>query len=174
MVDEKVKETVTETVALTPEERLAKAEAQTKNHMMGAMGIGLIPIPIVDFLALTALQVNMIHRMSKVYGIPFNEDKAKNIIGSLLGGGLPVAVSMPVASLIKAIPIIGQTTGVLAMPVIAGASTYALGRVFIQHFESGGTFLDFKPEEVKKYYEEQFEKGKGMAVDLKKTAAPTK
>ena len=36
---------------------------------------------------------------------------------------------------------IGQSTGAITMPVIAGASTYAIYKVFVQHFESGGTFL---------------------------------
>jgi hypothetical protein len=60
------------------------------------------------------------------------------------------------------------------MPVISGASTYAIYKVFIQHFESGGTFLDLDPAKVKSYFAEQFTKGKKVAVDLKKdeTASP--
>jgi len=54
------------------------------------------------------------------------------------------------------------------LPAVAGASTYAVGQVFIQHFESGGTFLDFDPEKVKGYFAEQFEKGKLAVGDLKK------
>ena len=37
------------------------------------------------------------------------------------------------------------------MPVIAGAA-YAVGKVFIQHFASGGTFLTFDPEKVRAHY----------------------
>lgn len=46
-----------------------------------------------------------------------------------------------------------------AMSAISGAITYAIGQVFIQHFESGGTFLDFDPKKVKEYFMEQFEEG---------------
>ncbi|MCP4106117.1 MAG: hypothetical protein GY749_11350 [Desulfobacteraceae bacterium] len=49
------------------------------------------------------------------------------------------------------------------MPVAASASTYALGKIFIQHFASGGTFLTFDPEKVKAYYAEMFEDGKKVA-----------
>ena len=45
-------------------------------------------------------------------------------------------------------------------------STWALGKVFIQHFESGGTFLDFDPEEVKEYFKAQFEEGREVAATL--------
>jgi lipoate-protein ligase A len=55
------------------------------------------------------------------------------------------------------------------MSAIGGAATYAIGRVFIQHFESGGTFLDFNPEKVREYFKEQFERGKGVASELENT-----
>ena len=32
------------------------------------------------------------------------------------------------------------------------ASTYAVGQIFIQHFESGGTLLTFDPERVRAHY----------------------
>jgi len=38
------------------------------------------------------------------------------------------------------------------MPIVAGAATYAIGKVFVRHFASGGTFLTFNPEKVKDYY----------------------
>ena len=48
----------------------------------------------------------------------------------------------------------------LTLPAASGALTYAVGRVFIQHFESGGTFLDFDPAEVSKYFAEKYEQGR--------------
>jgi len=39
--------------------------------------------------------------------------------------------------------------------------------VFVQHFESGGTFLDLDPDKVKSYFSEQFAKGKKVVADLK-------
>jgi hypothetical protein len=38
--------------------------------------------------------------------------------------------------------------------------------VFIQHFESGGTFLDFNPDEVKEYFKAQFEEGRKLATPI--------
>ena len=43
-----------------------------------------------------------------------------------------------VGSLLKALPLVGQTLSVLTSPIIAGAMTYALGQVFNRHFASGG------------------------------------
>ncbi len=141
-----------------------------RHHVWGAMGVGLIPVPIVDILALTGIQLNMLRKLAEFYGIPFFKDIAKNLLSSLLGSALPVAVAPGLAaSLMKFIPVIGQTVGALTMPIVAGAATYAVGKVFIQHFASGGTFLTFEPEKVKAYYEEMFKEGREMASEMKKT-----
>ena len=146
------------------EERLEKL---SKKHILASMGIGLIPLPVVDMVALMGIQLNMIRKISAEYAIPFRQDAGKSIIMSLMGGVLPVTLGCAIASMIKVIPLIGQTTGAVTMPVVAGASTYAIYKVFVQHFESGGTFLDLDPAKVKSYFSEQFAKGKKVAADLK-------
>ena len=59
------------------------------------------------------------------------------------------------ASVVKAIPLLGTLVGGVSWLALAGASTYAVGKVFIQHFESGGTLLTLDPEKVMDYYREQ-------------------
>ena len=51
-----------------------------------------------------------------------------------------------------------------AMPTLNAAISYAVGKVFIQHFESGGTFLDFDPKKVRAYFEDQFREGRLKAL----------
>jgi len=157
------------------EGRKAETDRLIKNHTYGSMGIGLIPLPVVDFLALTGIQIRLLYKLSKFYGVDFSKERAKTIISSLIGSFLPVATAGPIASMIKFIPIIGQTTGALTMLATSGACTYALGHVFVQHFESGGTFLDFEPEKVKAYFTEQFKAGQKFAAEKtssQKTATP--
>jgi uncharacterized protein (DUF697 family) len=155
--------------ALALPERLAWTGDVIKSHSFGAMGVGLIPLPAVDFVALTAIQANLLRKLSAFYNVPFTEEIGKKVIGALVGGYAPVAFAMPVASLVKMIPVIGQTAGVLAMSAMAGASTYAIGKVFVQHFESGGTFLNFNPAAVSEYYREQFKEGREI---VGKTSKP--
>jgi uncharacterized protein (DUF697 family) len=93
----------------------------------------------------------------------------KSVIASLTGGVAATGVGKGMlVSLAKGIPFVGPVLGAAAMPAVAGASTYAVGQVFIQHFESGGTFLDFDPDKVKAYFAEQFDKGKLVVADLRK------
>lgn len=134
-----------------------------RNHVIVSMGVGLVPIPIVDFVGITGVQLNMLRKLSKIYEVPFSEHKVKNIVSSLVGGGISVPVGVAVFSLVKMIPVVGTSIGAVSMPVTAGAVTYAVGKVFIQHFASGGTFLTFDPEKVRDYYEEMLKEGKTVA-----------
>jgi len=141
--------------------------AQLRYHVWTAMGVGLIPVPVVDLVALTGVHVNLLRVLAKMYHVPFRKGIMRNILSSLIGGAIPVATAPTIAvSLAKAIPMAGQTVGVVTMPIMAGASTYALGRVFIQHFASGGTFLTFDPESVKEYYAEMLQEGQTVAEEL--------
>ncbi len=155
------------------EARKADTDKLIYNHMLGAMGVGLIPLPLVDLAALTALQIRLVYKLSHFYGLEFSRDKAKNIIAALIGSAVPVSVAAPLYSMLKVIPIVGQTVSVLTMPVIGGAGTYALGKVFVQHFESGGTFLNFDPAAVKTHFTELCKEGQKIASDLKKSTVKT-
>ena len=147
------------------EARKAETDRMIKNHTYGSMGVGLIPLPVVDFLALTGIQIKLVHKLAKFYDVEFSKTRAKTIISSLVSSFVPVAAAGPLSSMVKLIPIVGQTAGGLAMLATGGACTYALGKVFVQHFESGGTFLDFDPETVRVFFAEQFKEGKKFAAE---------
>lgn len=150
----------------TNEDRKERVRKIAKHHILASMGIGLIPIPLVDLAALTGIQLNMIRKLCKEYDVPFKEDRGKSIVTSLLGGLLSTEIGASLSSLIKCVPIIGQTVGAATMPVVAGASTYAIHVVFVKHFEEGGTILDLDPAKMKSFFSEQFTKGKKTATDL--------
>jgi uncharacterized protein (DUF697 family) len=142
-------------------------------HMLGAAGVSLLPIPIVDYVALTGIQINMLRQMAQVYSVPFFKDTVKNILSPLMGAAVPGLFGGPLAlSMVKFIPWGGSILGMTAMPVLASATTYAVGKVFQQHFASGGTILTFNPEKVKAYYLQMFEEGKKIAAEPK-AAEPT-
>jgi uncharacterized protein (DUF697 family) len=134
-----------------------------RRHVYGAMALGLVPVPIIDVVGLTALQINLVSSLSRTYGLDFQSSLVKPIIGSLVGGVLPVAVTPLFASLIKAIPVIGYTAGAASLSLLCGAATYAIGRVFSKHFASGGTIHTFDAEAAKAAFKEEFERGKKVA-----------
>lgn len=138
-----------------------------RNHMLAAMGIGLIPVPMLDIVGVTGVQLNMLRKLAKIYEVPFSEHKVKNILTSLIGGGASIPLAGVFASLVKFIPIVGTTIGSVSMPIASGAITYAVGKVFLQHFASGGTFLSFDPDKVRDYYAEMLKEGKTVAANVK-------
>ncbi len=141
-----------------------KADTIIRNHMIWAMGAGLIPVPIADFFAVSAIQLDMVRQIAKLHDIDFSETAGKASITALTGSGL----ARLGARAVKFIPGVGSIIGGITMAVLSGASTYALGEVFKKHFETGGTFLDFDPGRLKKFYDEKFEKGKEIAKEIKK------
>jgi uncharacterized protein (DUF697 family) len=147
---------------MTPDERKVWTERVIKKYAYGSIVIGLVPIPLIDLVALTGLQMKLIHRLSTFYGQPFSEERGKKIISSLVGASVPLGLTRAAYSILKIVPIIGLTASVVGMSGLSAASTYAIGKLFVQHFESGGTFLDLDPAKVKEYYEEQFNRGKTM------------
>jgi uncharacterized protein (DUF697 family) len=156
---------------LSPEARLQHAEKIVKRDMYWSMGVGSVPVPIIDLLGVGGFQLRMIKDLSHLYGVKFSEHAARNIISALVGSvGARVLTVATVGSVIKSLPGVGAfISGVLAMPLISGAATYALGRVFVQHFESGGTFLDFSTEKVKERFATHFQEGKKVVTQSKRT-----
>src|SRR3954470_22382123 len=135
------------------------AEQVIKQHVIWSCGAGLVPVPIVDFVAVTAIQLDLIRQLCTLHGVSYEEGNGKVWIGALTGG----AIARIGASAIKAIPGIGSLIGGLSMSIASGASTYAVGKVINRHFENGGTMSNFDVDQAKKGYESEYEEGKRVA-----------
>ena len=142
-------------------------DAIIRKRVYAAIGIGFIPVPLVDFAGLTAVQLEMIHALSKAHGVEFKKERVKSIISSLCGGVLTTASVPLAASLLKSIPLIGYTAGAATISIMGGASTYALGWVFDRHFRNGGTLKNFDAQEAKAYFKTKMEEGKGLVARMK-------
>jgi uncharacterized protein (DUF697 family) len=153
---------------LTPEELHAAADHLIRQYTLAGMAVGLVPIPLVDMAALLGVQLKMLHALAGLYDIEFKADLGRSAVGSLIGSAVPTNLSPALAaSLGKLIPGVGQTLATGSLVVLNGAATYALGKVFTQHFAAGGTFLTFNPEAVRDYFEAQLKEGGRVAADLK-------
>ncbi len=150
---------------MTHEEKQAKASEIIKNHVGFSLGAALIPMPGADLLAVSAVQLNMLRSLAKIYGVGFMDTLGKNIISAVAGG----SAARLGASLVKAIPGVGTIIGELSMPVLSGASTYALGRVVASHFQKGGSLDDLDLKNARKGYQTEMENGKRVAEELTQT-----
>ena len=117
----------------------------------------MIPLPFVDVLAVGGLQLQMLRRLSQLYDVQFSENRGKALIASIAGTMIPVTSGMGAASALKGVPILGMIASAFVMPVLSAGATYAIGKAFVQHFESGGTLLDFNPPDYKEFIKAQKE-----------------
>ncbi|MGH7867602.1 MAG: YcjF family protein [Candidatus Dormibacteraceae bacterium] len=136
---------------LTPEARAELASKLVDRFATWSGVAGLLPIPVVDLVAVGGLQLQMLRRLSQIYGVPFSDNRGKAVLSSLLGAMIPTATGLGAADALKAIPIIGTVISAFVTPALAAGATYAIGRVFIQHFGSGGTLLDFNPPDYREF-----------------------
>ena len=141
------------------------------DNVILSMAAGLVPVPGIDIAAITGIQVKLVADLAKKYGVPFKEDMIKGlVVGLLAGAGTALIGRTLAASAAKFIPFIGTAAGMIAVPVTAGAATYAVGRIFVNHFEAGGTLINFDSDKAKEHYTAFFEEGKKIAADFKDAA----
>jgi len=151
------------------EDKEAKAKKIVRNYMIGAVAAGAIPAPAFDLAIVTGIQLKMLHSISKTYDTPFMENIGKSTIASLVGGlGAKTLARGTFGSLVKMIPVVGHVAGALTLPSMAAAATYAIGKVFIKHYEAGGTLLNFDPQKMKDYFADSYGEGKKESADIKK------
>jgi uncharacterized protein (DUF697 family) len=150
------------TTEATDESRDEAASKLVDRFSLWSGAAGLIPVPLVDIAAVGGVQLQMLRRLSEIYGVPFTDNRAKSLIASLAGSVLPASAAsttaMGVASVLKAIPGVGTVIAASTMPVFSAGATWVIGKVFIQHFASGGTLLDFNPPDYREFIKAQKEK----------------
>ncbi len=129
-------------------ERLAGAENLAQHYVLAAAGLALVPVPLADLLGVMALQVKLVHGLARHYGVPFKASLVQSLLAALLSGPSATLAGRALASLAKAVPGLGSLAGG-GTAVSFAAVTYAVGAIFIQHFEAGGILLDFDAQKAK-------------------------
>ena len=152
------------------EKRDEQAEGISRKNMLWAAGVGVVPIPIVDIVGVTAVQVKLLSELSSLYELAFRENMVKSIVASLLAGLGTYNLSVgTLGYLVQSIPVVGPLIGLATMPAVAAGLTFAVGKVFVQHFESGGTFLNFDAKAARDQFKSRFEEGRRVAQNMGKS-----
>jgi uncharacterized protein (DUF697 family) len=141
----------------TPGQRDEVASRVIERFALWSGVAGLVPIPLVDVVAVGGLQIQMLRRLSQIYGVPFSENRSKALVAGLAGSLIPAASGIGAVSMLKTVPIAGTIAAAVVMPSLSAAATYAIGKAFVQHFASGGTLLDFNPPDYRDFVKAQME-----------------
>jgi uncharacterized protein (DUF697 family) len=156
------KETTTNpAVVMTDAERDELASKLVDRFSIWSGAAGLIPVPFIDVAAVAGLQIQMLRRLSEIYGVPFSENRGKSIIAGLAGSIVPASTAVTTVGLVstlKIFPGFGTAIASLTLPAFSAGATWVIGKIFIQHFASGGTLLDFNPADYREFIKAQKEK----------------
>lgn len=154
----------------SPAERLLMADNIVKNHVIVALSLGLVPLPLFDLALLSGNSVLLVRALSQLYDVPFEQHRVQAIVVSLVGGSLPVLGVMGLSAGAKWLPGIGSLLGSGAVAVTGGALTYAVGQIFIRHFEGGGTLLDLDPSRLRERFRAEVANGRAVAAKARASA----
>ncbi|HXG11157.1 MAG TPA: DUF697 domain-containing protein [Gemmataceae bacterium] len=117
-------------------------------YSMLAATAGAIPIPWLDLLILPGIQTRMIFHLAQYYGQPLSGRRFLELAGTL---GLGIMARQATREVLKFIPYVGSVAG----SVLAGASTFALGKAFCYYYRAVHQGHVPKPAELRRYYQEQ-------------------
>jgi GTPase len=131
--------------------------------MTKAIAIALNPITAADIIAGAAIDLGMIIRLSKFYGIPMTRSGAMKLLQSIaMGmGGLTIselAAKLGLSGIKSLFALLAPATGgvsiapytavALTQASIAGVSTYAIGQVTKTYLAKGASWGDDSPKSV--------------------------
>jgi len=109
---------------------------------------GILPLPVASFASVTAVTVRMVKVLSAHYGVAFEKDRSRAIVVGLVAGAMPMGIGTVASSaLLYVVPVPGSAIAGLAVSsVTAAACTRSIGRIFVEHFESGAPLDQFRAD----------------------------
>lgn len=124
-------------------QRRLQANAIVERYSNFSVLGGAIPIPLLNVAGVTALILRMVKKLCDHYGVPFEKGRARALVVGLAGGAVPTTASAVTAStLVYFIPG-ANMVGLAVSAVTASVCARAIGRRFVEHFETGASLMDF-------------------------------
>ncbi len=146
-------------------EHTKEAERIVRDHVFWSITLGFIPLPWLDILTITGVQLNMLSRLCLYYKQPFSREIGSIHLAAVFGGvNTGFLGRMTIYTMGGFFPLLKF----ISLPAIAGTLTYAVGKVFIHHFELGGTFLNFDAEKMREHFLREQENAQQFVQDWAK------
>jgi uncharacterized protein (DUF697 family) len=117
--------------------RRTLAYKMVERYSVFAGGAGIIPMPIVSLGGVMGVNIRMVQILCKMYGVPFQRDRARAIVVGLVGGATPVGIAAATASTLAYFTPATNLIAVAVSSAMAITCTRRIGRVFVDRFEAG-------------------------------------
>jgi uncharacterized protein (DUF697 family) len=122
--------------AMAAKRRVFADKIVERHRTYAAMG-GLLPLAVVNIASVAAVNLRMVRQLSELYQVPFQRDRTRSVIVSLIGGAAPSGFGFATSSTLMWIIPGGLFVGLGVSALTAGALTRAIGQVFVEGFENG-------------------------------------
>lgn len=154
----------TQPIQAAIQQQRLKADNCIKNHVIAAMGVGMIPSVVIEIAGVTGIEVKMIRDLADIYEFPVpHKLVAYKILISVIGSVFPFYFAVRMRSAVKGVPLVGHILYASFLSVTNGAAVYAVGKIFQRHYESGGTFLSSNNSTIRSFFKDKYEEGKQLA-----------
>lgn len=133
------------------------------SYSLAAAGLGALPV--VDVAAVPAIQLKLFHTLASLYDMPWDKRNTSEFFG-LLGAGIGVGYGLRMAgrSLVKLVPVWGQTAGAIWGATSSAAMTYALGKAACYYLARKRKGLPVDDTQLRQIYSEALRRGRDMAL----------
>ena len=133
--------------------RRHEADSIVAKYAAWSSAFGLLPIPIADVAGISGTQVAMVASLARLYDVPFSDRWIRTLLGAIVGGVAPWAVtSGVVSSIFKSMPGVGLAVGIAGMAGLSNLATRTIGRLFIDHLEAGGDLTNIDTDAMRKAF----------------------
>ena len=124
-------------------QRQSQANAIVERYAnFSALG-GVIPVPLINVAGVTVIILRMVKKLCQLYGVPYEQGRARALIVGLAGGAVPTTASaVTTSTLVYFIPGV-NLLGLAVSSVTASLCARGIGRRFVEHFETGASLMDF-------------------------------
>ncbi|MDR4516368.1 MAG: GTP-binding DUF697 domain-containing protein [Nitrosomonas sp.] len=143
-------------------------ERTAHQHIVGyaTTAAGLGALPVVDLVAVSAVQAKLLHSLATLYGQTWDKRTISEFLG-LMGAGVATGYVARILgrAVAKVIPVLGQTVGAIWGASASGATTYALGKAAVYFFVRHRNNLSVDSETIRRIYAEELERGTAILKD---------
>ncbi len=139
-------------------ERLEAAGKLIASASRWSVGAAMVPVPYLDLALLASVQTKLIVNLASLYDQKLSKQTVTGVITLLIGTLAPSGAARVTTSVLsKFMPGFGSAIGTVSLATFAASATYAIGKVFVRHFENGGSFSAFSAKDVQDELKKEFD-----------------
>lgn len=143
------------------------AHQQIVGYAMASAALGALPL--VDLAALPAIQMKMLHKLGDMANFPWTKRRIAEF-SALLGPGIVTGYGLRLAgrSMIKMIPVLGQTGGAAYGAASGSALTFALGKAACFYMHQTAQGHPVSAGDIRKVFSEAVQKSRELVQSFRK------